>query len=339
MSRDGAPSGQAPADTDAPTFVAADAFPRRRSRRVPATPMEWLNYHHLLYFYVVAREGTIAKACEVLRLTQPTISGQLKVLEDSLGEKLFERAGRTLRLTETGHVVYAYAQEIFGLGRELQDTLKGRPTGKPLRLRVGVSDVVPKLIAYRLIEPALRVQGHVQLVCSEARADRLVEELAAHALDLVVTDSPIVKPGKTQKVFNHFLGECSVTFFASKLVAGRMRGEFPACLDGQPMLLPTADNVLRRQLDRWFENTGVAPRIVGEFADSALMKVFGERSEGAFPGPSVIEKEIRDHYGVVVLGRAHEVRERYYAISAERRIKHPAVQAISEAARHSVFSE
>lgn len=301
--------------------------------------MEWLNYHHLLYFYVVAREGTIAKACEVLRLTQPTISGQLKALEDALGEKLFHRTGRTLALTETGHVVYAYAQEIFGLGRELQDTLKGRPTGKPVRLRVGVSDVVPKLIAYRLIEPALRVQGNVQLVCSEDRAQRLVEALSSHALDLVVADSPIVHPSKKQKVFNHFLGECSVSFFASNLVNGRMRGDFPGCLDGQPMLLPSEDHVLRRQLDRWFDTSGIRPRVVGEFADSALMKVFGERSEGVFPGPSVIEKEIRDHYGVVVVGRANEVRERYYAISAERRIKNPAVQAISEAAKHAIFSE
>ncbi len=302
-------------------------------------PLEWLNYHHLLYFYVVAREGTIAKACEVLRLTQPTISGQLKSLEDALGERLFDRSKRTLALTETGHVVYAYAQDIFGLGRELQDTLKGRPTGKPLRFRVGVSDVVPKLMAYRLLEPALRIGGDVQLVCSEDTAERLVESLSAHALDLVVADSPVVHPSKKRKVYNHFIGECSVSFFASTLVHGRLRGSFPACLHGQPMLLPTEEHVLRRQLDKWFETAGVRPRVAGEFADSALMKVFGERSEGVFPGPSVIEKEIRDHYGVVVVGRANEVRERFYAISAERRIQHPAVQAIVEAAKHAIFTE
>ncbi|MBX7192308.1 MAG: transcriptional activator NhaR [Sandaracinaceae bacterium] len=300
--------------------------------------MEWLNYHHLLYFYVVAREGSIAKACEVLRLTQPTISAQLKALEDALGEKLFERAGRGLALTETGHVVFAYAEEIFGLGKELQELLKGRPTGKALKLRVGVSDVVPKLIAYRLIEPALRVSGHVQLVCTEAHTERLVEQLSSHALDLVVTDSPVVH-GARSKVFNHLLGECSVSFFARSSLASRMRGEFPGCLDGQPLLVPTENAVLRRQIDRWLDAEGVEPRIVGEFADSALMKVFGERGEGIFPGPSVIEKEIRDHYGVVVLGRASGLRERYYAVSAERRIKHPAVQAISEAAKATVFSE
>jgi len=300
--------------------------------------MEWLNYHHLLYFYVVAREGTIARACEVLRLTQPTISAQLKTLEDALGEKLFERSGRTLALTETGQVVFSYAQEIFGLGRELQDTLKGRPTGKPLKLRVGVADVVPKLIAYRLIEPALRVTSNLQLVCSEDHAERLVEQLAGHELDVVITDSPVTLKGKS-KVFHHFLGTCSVSFFASKLVAGRLRGDFPACLHGQPMLVPTDTGVLRRQLDRWLESQKVQPRIVAEFADSALMKVFGERGEGVFPGPSIIEKEIRDHYGVVVPGRAEDLRERYYALSAERRIKHPAIHAISEAAKASVFNE
>ena len=300
--------------------------------------MEWLNYHHLLYFFVVAREGTIAKACEILRLTQPTISAQLKSLEDALGEKLFERSGRTLALTETGQIVFAYAQEIFGLGRELQDTLKGRPTGKPIKLRVGVSDVVPKLIAYRLVEPALRVHGHIQLVCSEDHAERLVEQLASHALDLVLTDSPVVLKVRN-KVFHHPLGACSVSFFAAKTLALRLRGEFPACLHGQPMLLPMDNAVIRRQLERWLESRSLRPRIVGEFADSALMKVFGERGEGIFPGPSVIEKEIRDHYGVEVLGRVDELRERYYALSAERRIKHPAVQAISDAAKASVFNK
>jgi LysR family transcriptional activator of nhaA len=300
--------------------------------------MEWLNYHHLLYFFVVAREGTIAKACEILRLTQPTISAQLKSLEDALGEKLFERSGRTLALTETGQIVFAYAQEIFGLGRELQDTLKGRPTGKPIKLRVGISDVVPKLIAYRLVEPALRVHGHIQLVCSEDHAERLVEQLASHALDLVLTDSPVVLKVRN-KVFHHPLGACSVSFFAAKTLALRLRGEFPACLHVQPMLLPMDNALIRRQLDRWLESRSLRPRIVGEFADSALMKVFGERGEGIFPGPSVIEKEIRDHYGVEVLGRVDELRERYYALSAERRIKHPAVQAISDAAKASVFNE
>lgn len=297
--------------------------------------MEWLNYHHLLYFYVVAREGTIARACDVLRLTQPTISGQLRALEESLGEKLFQRSGRRLELTEAGQIAYAYAQEIFGLGQELHNTLKGRPSGKPMKLRVGISDVVPKLIAYRLLEPALRMPSPIRLVCTEDKASRLIESLAHHALDLVVTDSPVVHA--KDKVFNHALGECTVSFFASRSLLARLRGEFPACMDGQPMLVPTEDNVLRRQLDRWLEGRNIAPKIVGEFADSALMKVFGERGEGIFPCPSAIEGEVCERYAVVVLGRAAEIRERYYAVSAERRIKHPAVQAISEAARAGRF--
>jgi LysR family transcriptional activator of nhaA len=298
--------------------------------------MEWLNYHHLLYFYLVAKEGTIAKAGQVLRLAQPTISGQIRALEEALGEKLFVRSGRTLQLTETGQVVYRYAEEIFALGKELQDTLKGRPSGRPLRLYVGISDVVPKLIAYRLLEPALRADLNVQVVCTEDKTERLLSELGTHGLDLVIVDSPIT-PSARVRAFNHLLGECGLSFFARKEVAARLEGPFPQCLDGQPMLLPTENTVMRRQLDRWLEAQGVRPRIVAEFADSALMKVFGERGEGIFPGPSVIEKEIRDHYNASLVGRAPDLRERYYAITVERRIKNPAVQAISDAARDQVF--
>ncbi len=298
--------------------------------------MEWLNYHHLLYFYLVAREGTIAKAGQVLRLAQPTISGQIRALEESLGEKLFVRSGRNLQLTETGQIVYRYAEEIFALGKELQDTLKGRPSGRPMRLHVGISDVVPKLIAYRLLEPALRSSQNVQVVCTEDKTERLLADLSINGLDLVIADSPITS-GSRVRAFNHLLGECGVSFFARKDVAGRLESTFPKSLDGAPMLLPTENTVLRRGLDRWLENQQIRPRIVAEFADSALMKVFGERGEGIFPGPSVIEKEIRDHYGVEVVGRTADLRERYYAITVERRIKHPAVQAISDAAREQVF--
>jgi LysR family transcriptional activator of nhaA len=298
--------------------------------------MEWLNYHHLLYFYLVAREGTIAKAGQVLRLAQPTISGQIRALEEALGEKLFVRSGRTLQLTETGQIVYRYADEIFSLGKELQDTLKGRPSGRPMRLHVGISDVVPKLIAYRLLEPALRSGHDVQVVCTEDKTEQLLADLATHGLDLVLADSPIT-PGSRVRAFNHLLGECGLSFFARKDVAARLGGSFPKSLDGQAVLLPTENTVMRRGLDRWLESQGVRPRIVAEFADSALMKVFGERGEGVFPGPSVIEKEIRDHYNVQVVGRVPELRERYYAITVERRIKNPAVQAISDAAREQVF--
>lgn len=297
--------------------------------------MEWLNYHHLLYFYLVAREGTIAKAGKILRLSQPTISGQIRALEDSLGEPLFSREGRSLQLTDMGRLVYRYADEIFSLGRELQDTVKGRPTGQPLRLHVGVSDAIPKLIAYRLIEPAMR-GGTVQVVCTEDKTERLLAELSMQGLDLVLTDAPL---GTTNKVraYNHPLGECGVTFFAREDLRLQLAPDFPANLDRAPMLLPTRNTVLRATLERWFEEIRIRPRVVGEFEDSALMKVFGERGEGVFPGPSAIEKEIRAHYAVSVVGRSDEVREKFFAISVEKRIKHPAVLQITENARNRLF--
>ena len=199
--------------------------------------MDWLNYHHLLYFWTVAREGSIARACEKLRLAQPTISGQLRLLEDSLGEKLFEKRGRGLAVTEVGRVVYRYADEIFGIGRELQDVLRGRPRGRALRLVVGISDLVPKLIAYRVLEPVLRQTEAVRIVCDEDTPDRLLAELAEHRLDLVLSDAPI-PPTAPVKAFNHLLGTCTVTLFAAPRVAARYRRNFPACLDRAPFLLP-----------------------------------------------------------------------------------------------------
>lgn len=297
--------------------------------------MEWMNYHHLLYFYLVAREGTIAKAGKILRVSQPTISGQIKALESALDEQLFSRSGRTLQLTEVGRVVYQYADEIFSLGRELQDTLRGRPTGRPQRLHVGISDAVPKLIAYRLVEPAMR-SDTVHVVCTEDKTERLLGELSTKGLDLVLADAPV--PGGAKiRAYNHLLGECGVTFFARADLRTKLRSDFPKSLDGAPMLLPTSNTVLRRSIDAWLDETGVRPRVVAEFEDSALMKVFGERGEGVFPGPTVIEREIRDHYDVAVLGRVEAIRERFYAISVERRIKHPAVLQITESARARLF--
>lgn len=299
--------------------------------------MEWLNYHHLLYFWMVAREGTIARAGAALGLTQPTISGQLRLLEEAIGEKLFSRKGRTLELTETGQMVYRYADEIFGIGRELQDALRGRPSGRAMVLHAGISDALPKIVAYRLLEPALRMEEGVRLVCTEDKTERLLGELATRGLDLVLTDTPI--SGKVRvKAFNHLLGESGVTFFASPKVASAHERKFPGCLDAAPMLLPTESTALRRQLDRWFAECSIAPRVVSEFDDSALMKMFGERGEGIFPAPTVIEKDIREHYGVAVVGRTEEIREQFYAITVERRIKHPAVQRIREAAQGKLFA-
>jgi LysR family transcriptional activator of nhaA len=241
-----------------------------------------------------------------------------------------------LEMTEAGKLVYGYADEIFGLGNELQETLKGRPSGKPVRLHVGISDVVPKLIAYRLLQPAMQ-DPNIQLVCKEDKGDRLVAALATHAFDLVVTDTPM-SPMPGVKAFNHLLGECGVSFFARKDIATKLARGFPKSLHGERVLLPTENTVLRRTVDRWLENEQVVPRVVAEFEDSALMKVFGQRGEGVFPGPAAIEKEICENFRVEVVGRAPELRERFYAITVERRIKHPAVQRISEAARAQVFS-
>lgn len=316
----------------------------RRGRTSPLTVesglgtldrVEWLNYHHLLYFYLVAREGTIARAGKILRLSQPTISGQIKALEEALGEQLFSREGRTLQLTETGRIVYRYADEIFTLGRELQDVVKGRPTGQPARLHVGVADIVPKLIAHRLIEPALRT-GNVRVVCSEDKTERLLAELSIRGLDLVLTDAPIGGAAKV-RAYSHLLGECGVTFFARADLRDELERGFPLSLDGAPMLLPTQNTTLRASIDSWLEAVGVRPRIVGEFEDSALMKVFGRRGEGVFPGPTAIEREIRIDYGVAVVGRVEDLRERFYAISVERRVKHPAVLTIIEHAKTRLF--
>ena len=300
--------------------------------------MEWLNYHHLLYFWTVAREGTIARASEELRLAQPTISGQIRVLEDQLGEKLFQRSGRNLVLTDMGRLVYRYADDIFGLGRELMDTLKDRPTGRPLRFQVGVADEVSKVIAYRLLEPAMRLAQPVYMVCRDGAADRLLTDLATHSLDLVIADTPI-SPAIKVKAFTHPLGETPVTVFGTAKLAAPRRKSFPKSLDGAPFLLPTIGKTLRRTLDQFFDQQGIRPRIVAELDDSALLTTFGQAGAGLFVAPTVLEKEISRQFGVTAVGRLDAVRERYFAISVERRLKHPAVVAISEAANEMLMAK
>ena len=298
--------------------------------------MEWLNYHHLLYFWTVAREGGVSRAAAKLRLSQPTISAQVRMLEDALGERLFQRQGRTLALTDVGRLVYRYADEIFGIGRELMETLRGRPPGRPLQLTVGVANAVPKLIVYRLLRPAAQGSEPVHLVCREDNAERLLGELATHALDVVIADAP-APPHVRVKVFNHLLGQSDTAFFAPPADAARLRRRFPASLQGLPMLLPTSNTALRRDLDEWFESEGVRPRVAGEFEDSALLKTFGREAGLAFPAPAAIEGDVSRFYGVRLIGRTGAVRERYYAISAERRVKHPGVLAITSTAREEVF--
>jgi LysR family transcriptional activator of nhaA len=299
--------------------------------------MEWVNYHHLRYFWVVAREGGLVPAGKVLRLSHPTLSAQIHALEDQLGEKLFTKVGRKLALTEIGRVVFRYADEIFTLGREMLDTIKDRSTGQPLRLDVGVVDVVPKLVVRRLLEPALHLGQPVRIACHEDIHDKLLADLALHALDIVIADAP-VPPGSTIRAFNHLLGETEVTLFGTPALVRAHRRGFPRSLNGAPMLLPLENLTLRRSLDQWFDRHGIKPRIVAEFADSALLNVFGADGLGIFAAPSVVEAEIVAQYGVQVLGRAQHVRERFYAISVERRLKHPAVVAISEGARHELFA-
>ena len=301
-------------------------------------PMEWLNYHHLRYFWVVAREGSIAKASKRLRVAQPTISGQLRMLEEALGHKLLERAGRGIAPTEVGEMVYRFADEIFPLGQELLDAVHGRPSGRPVRFRVGVADVVPKLIAHRILAPVLSLPENISLVVTEDRPERLFAELAVHGLDLVLTDAPL-PPGAKVKAFNHVLGESGVSIFGTTELANEVRENFPASLDDAPWLLPTHDSSLRRSLDAWMELKGIHPRVVAEFEDSALLKVFGRAGAGLFAASSLLEDEIVRHFDVDRVGRLDAVSEQFYAISVERRIRHPAVAAITLAARDSLFCE
>lgn len=296
-----------------------------------------LNYHHLLYFWSVAREGTVARAAARLRLSQPTLSSQIHALEDALGEKLFERVGRGLRPTEMGRVVFRFADEIFALGRDLTETVRGRPTGRPLRLAVGVVEILPKLVAYRLIEPALELPQEVRVAVHGQSTERLLAALAAQELDVVLADRPPA-PGASVRAFAHLLGECGVTLFAVPRLAARYRRRFPRALNAAPFLLPGESSTLRPALEQWFEKQRIRPRIVGEFDDSALTEVFGQGGKGIFAAPSIVEPSVRRQYGVAVVGRLEGVRERFYAISAERRLKHPGVIAITESARRELFA-
>ena len=299
--------------------------------------MEWLNYHHLLYFYFVAKEGGVGRASEVLGLAQPTLSSQIRKLEESLDEKLFERRGRNLVLTETGRVAFRYAEEIFSLGGEMRDALKGRVVERAPRLHVGIADVLPKLVTHRLFASARLIEEGVQLVLRDGKSSDLMAALASREFDLVISDVPI-PPDVKVRAFNHLLGESTVSFFATRAVARRLAGRFPASLDGAPMLLPTEDSTLRRSLDHWFDEIGVRPRVVAEIEDSALLKVFGQRGAGLFPAPTIVSEDVMKQYRVVRLGVASRVLERFYVITAERRIRHPAVAAITAAARSALFS-
>lgn len=299
--------------------------------------MEWLNYHHLLYFWFVAKEGSISRAGKQLRLAQPTISGQLRELERQFGEKLFVRNGRNLELTEMGQTVLRYADEIFSLGRELQETVKGRPTGGPLRFVVGVADVLPKLIAHHLLSPALSLEQPVRIVCRAAKTQELIASLAEHQLDMVLADAPAEAASKF-KAYNHLLGECTVSVLGAEKLPFDPNRPLPTQLDGAAMLLPSEGTTLRRSLEIWFETEGIKPKIVGEFDDSALMKVFAQQGAGCVVAPSIVESKVCAQYELRPLGRIENVRERFFAITAERKLKNPAAHAIASAARDTLFS-
>jgi LysR family transcriptional activator of nhaA len=298
--------------------------------------MDWLNYHHLYYFWSVARDQSISRASERLHLAPSTISAQVTKLEEMLGSKLFQRAGRNLELTEMGRIAFRYADEIFTLGREMLDTVQGRPITGPIRLIVGIVDALPKLVARKLLRPALKLPESLHLICHEGKEEQLLAELSVHALDIVLTDTP-VKSGLSVKAYSHLLGECSVSFFATSQLAAQLQGKFPSSLDGASMLLPSPMSALRGSLDRWFDAINIRPQIVGEFDDQALLKVFGQAGDGVFAAPSVIEREVQNQHNVKVIGRSVAVRELFYAISVERIIKHPAVAAIQKAAHDSIF--
>ena len=295
-----------------------------------------LNYKHLQYFLQVAKAGSVNRAAEKLHLTPQTLSGQIKGFEERLGVTLFKRSGRKLELTEAGRLALSYADEIFRIGTELEESLSESPGARVTPFRVGISDAVPKTIAHRLLMPALGLEETVKLVCRENRLEHLVAELAIHRLDMVLANKPM--PSNVDvKGYSHLLGECGVAFFASKPLAKKLRPGFPANLDGMPLLLPGEDSALRVPLLRWLEKQGVSPRIAGEFDDSALMKSFGEAGLGIFPSSAAIADEVVRHYQVDPIGQTSEIRERYFAITVERHVRHPAVLAMSETAHSDLF--
>lgn len=299
--------------------------------------MEWLNYHHLLYFWTVAREGSVVAAARELRLAHPTVSGQIHRLEESLGEKLFARRGRNLVLTEVGQLAYRYADEIFSLGREFLGTVKGASSGRPQRLVVGISNVLPKTIVQRILEPVFHLPDPVRLVCREDRStEAFMGELAVHGVDLVLSDAP-AGPATAVRAYSHLIGECGTVLFAGSDLARTLKPRFPRSLDGAPFLLPSGGSMVRRSLDEWFDGHRIHPRIVAELDDPALAETFGHGGLGVFVVPDVVEAEISRRYDVKVVARLDKLKQRFYAISVERKIRHPAVIAIREAAREGMF--
>jgi LysR family transcriptional activator of nhaA len=300
--------------------------------------MEWLNYHHLFYFWNVAREGSVAAAAKKLRLAPPTILVQVRKLEESLETQLFRKQGRNLILTAQGRLVFRHAEEIFSTGQDMVRVLKGRPTGRPLRFAVGVADALPKLATYRLLQPAYNLEEPLLLKCYEGKPTELFSRLSTHELDLVLCDAPL-GPEVSIRAFNHLLGECSVSVMGTQELRSEYLQDFPQCLDQAPFLLPMENTAMRRVVNHWFYSAGIHPRIVGEFDDVALLKVFAQDGRGLVFMPSMITSDVEKQLPLKLIGTIPEIRERFYAVSLQRRIKNPAVIAITEAAKKELLSQ
>jgi LysR family transcriptional activator of nhaA len=299
--------------------------------------MEWLNFHHLRYFWMVARKGGVRKAAEELHVSQPSISAQLRLLEESLGQKLFKRSGRHLVLTETGQLILKYADEIFSVGRELMSAVKQRPGKHPVRLNIGLTDAFPKLITQQILRAAFGFDHPVHIVCREGEIGPLLNQLRAHRLDVVLADEPAAS-SSTAKTFNHRLGDSGMTFCAVPALAQKLRRNFPKSLNGAPALLPTTNMGMRAALETWFDTHDIHPRLVGEFEDTALMEVCSVGGRGFTVVHTVIDRAALKHYGLRVIARVTECRSEFYAITAERRVKHPAAVAITEHAYTTLFA-
>ena len=294
---------------------------------MPANP---LNFQHLYYFWIVAREGGISRASEALDLSPSTISAQVGQLERALAVKLFHRVGRNIRLTDVGHVAFRYAEQIFALGNELTHAIQGWNTEGPMLLQIGIADAVPKLVATRLLRPALIELPEVRFICREDRPDRLLAELALHHLDLLILDSTL-DSNLPMQVYSHPLVEWPLAFFGKPELTSKLAADFPFSLEAAPLLVPTAGSAIRRQLDRFFEQHKIQYRLVGEFEDSALMKSFSEIGAGLFAAPAALSEDLERQHGVTLLGKLDDYTVTYFGITVERHLEHPGVAAICAA--------
>jgi LysR family transcriptional activator of nhaA len=299
--------------------------------------VEYLNFHHLRYFWTVARKGGVRKAAEALHVSQPSISAQLRLLEETLGEKLFRRSGRHLVLTETGHLVLSYADEIFSTGRELMSAVKQRPSERALRLSVGITDALSKLITFEILKAAFHYTEPIHLICREGEIGPLVHQLQTHRLDIVLADEPASSALKA-KTFNHRLGRSGITFCAMPALAAKLRRKFPQSLDGAPALLPSENMGMRMALETWFDAQGIRPRVIGEFEDSALMEVCSSGGRGFTVVHTVVDRAALKHYGLRVIAKVNDCASDFYAITAERRVKHPGAVAITQHAYGEIFA-